>query len=57
MQAVGPAEQDGRWIFEYRRCRTCGFTVRAFLRYVPDEGRLAELRRRLQACRLWGVSE
>lgn len=37
MQPIGVPEPDGRWIFEYRRCRACGFTVRAFLRYVPDD--------------------
>jgi hypothetical protein len=56
MEAVGVPEPDGQWIFEYRRCRTCGYTVRAFLRYVPDEDELADLRRRLDECRLFGVA-
>ncbi|HSB70047.1 MAG TPA: hypothetical protein VLT62_11995 [Candidatus Methylomirabilis sp.] len=52
MEPVGVPEPDGQWIFEYRRCRVCGFTVRAYLRYVLDDAELADLRKSLQACRL-----
>ena len=38
-----PAEENG-WLFQYRRCPRCGFTVRRILREVPDEELLAELR-------------
>jgi hypothetical protein len=55
MQPIGVPEPDGRWIFEYRRCRMCGFTVRAFLRYVLDDSDLADLRQRIRACRLFGL--
>ena len=44
MEEVGPAHQDGRWVFQYRRCRQCGFTVRVILREIPDAALTAELR-------------
>lgn len=45
MEELGVAEQDGRWVFQYRRCRECGFTVRAILQEIPDAVRADELRR------------
>ena len=44
MNEVGPAQEDGRWVIQYRRCRTCGFTVRVVLRELPDAALAAELR-------------
>jgi len=52
MEPVGVPQQDTGWMFQYRRCRDCGFTVRAFLRFVPDEARLADLRRTFALRRL-----
>jgi predicted choloylglycine hydrolase len=57
METLGIPRSEGGWIFEYRRCRVCGFTVRAFLRYVLNDGESTDLRRRLGRCRLSGVSE
>jgi len=45
MEEVGTAQQDGRWLFQYRRCRACGFTVRVILREIPDTSLQEELRR------------
>jgi hypothetical protein len=39
-----PVEEHG-WLFQYRRCRRCGFTVRRILREIPEEAMLAKLRR------------
>jgi len=44
MEEIGEAQQEGRWVFQYRRCRTCGFTVRLILREIPDADLLEELR-------------
>jgi len=44
MEEVGRARQDGRWVFQYRRCRQCGFTVRVILQEIPDTVRAEELR-------------
>lgn len=45
MVNVGDPEEENGWLFQYRRCQRCGFTVRRILREVPDEELLAELRR------------
>jgi hypothetical protein len=44
MEEIGPAEQDERWVFQYRRCRQCGYTVRVILREIPDTVLVEELR-------------
>jgi hypothetical protein len=44
MEEVGTARHDGRWVFQYRRCRQCGFAVRVILREIPDAVRAEELR-------------
>jgi hypothetical protein len=44
MASLGAPEMDTRWIFQYVRCRTCGFTVRRIVRGRPDEARLTSLR-------------
>ncbi len=47
MEEVGTARQEGRWEFQYRRCRQCGFTVRLILREIPDAILAKELRQLL----------
>jgi hypothetical protein len=44
MEEIGTARQEGRWVFQYRRCRACGFTVRVILREIPDAVRAEQLR-------------
>ncbi len=44
MEEVGAPESDGQWVFRYKRCRTCGFSVRIIIGMVPDEQLIAELR-------------
>ncbi len=44
MEEIGPAQREGRWELQYRRCRECGFTVRVVLREIPDAALMAELR-------------
>jgi len=44
MEELGGAEQEGRWMVQYKRCRRCGFTVRVVLRELPDDKLAAELR-------------
>ncbi len=48
MKAIGHVERDGKWEYRYRRCRTCGFTVRVILRQVPDEALIRDLRETLE---------
>lgn len=47
MEDLGATKRGGDWESRYRRCRTCGFTVRVILRPIPDEALLASLRREL----------
>jgi hypothetical protein len=44
MVNVGDPEEENGWLFQYRRCLRCGFTVRRMLREVPDEELLVDLR-------------
>ncbi len=44
MEEIGEQQRDGRWVFQYRRCRKCGFTVRVIVRELPDEAVIKELR-------------
>jgi hypothetical protein len=48
MEELGTSRQETRWVYQYKRCRTCGFTVRLILHEVPDAILLAELRRTLE---------
>ncbi len=47
MVTVGDPAQENGWLFQYRRCPWCGFTVRRILRELPDEALLGKLRRAL----------
>jgi hypothetical protein len=44
MEAIGEPEADRRWVFQYKRCRQCGFALRVILREIPDAALAAELR-------------
>jgi hypothetical protein len=35
MKQVGDVEEDGRWLFIYKRCQSCGYTVRHVLMLSP----------------------
>ena len=45
MQPVGAVCREERYEYAYWRCRTCGFTVRVIVRSLPDQARLAALRK------------
>jgi hypothetical protein len=47
MEDVGEPHPDRRWVFGYKRCRRCGFTVRVILQELPDTALAAELRQLL----------
>jgi hypothetical protein len=48
MEEIGEPHQDGRWIFQYKRCKSCGFTSRTIVRELPDEALIKDLRATLQ---------
>lgn len=35
MEQVGEVEEDGNWLYIYKRCRDCGYAVRHFLMMSP----------------------
>ncbi len=45
MEALGAVRRQERWEYAYRRCRTCGFTVRVFVRSLPDQAQFAKLQK------------
>jgi hypothetical protein len=47
MEEVGTPHQNDRWVFQYRRCRRCGFAVRVILREIPDTTLANSLRKEL----------
>jgi hypothetical protein len=47
MEELGTPQEDARWVFQYRRCRQCGFAVRVILRELPDTALVASLRKEL----------
>jgi hypothetical protein len=49
MEAVGEVQQEGRWVYQYTRCQTCGYAVRVIVREIPDAALIADLRRILEA--------
>ncbi len=45
MEELGKPRAEGRWVFQYKRCRKCGFAVRVILREIPDAALASDLRR------------
>ncbi len=48
METLGGPVTEGRWVFEYRRCRTCGFCVRVIVRELEPVELLTWLRKELR---------
>jgi hypothetical protein len=44
MEWLGTPQEDERSVFQYRRCRQCGFAVRVILREIPDATLVNSLR-------------
>ena len=44
MVGGGAPQADSRWVFQYRRCERCGFTVRLVVREIFDEAAQVKLR-------------
>jgi hypothetical protein len=57
MEMVGAPHSEGRWVFQYRRCRRCGFTVRVILRQIPDFSLINEVRKILATSFVRNVPE
>ena len=48
MEPVGTPEAEGRVTYQYRRCRRCGFTVRAVVKLQADPQAFLALRLALE---------
>jgi hypothetical protein len=35
MEQIGDVEEDGNWLYAYKRCRVCGYAVRHYLMMSP----------------------
>jgi hypothetical protein len=46
-ELLGPPALEGRSLYQYQRCRRCGYTVRRIQRLLPDPEAVAAIRRRL----------
>ena len=57
MEELGPPREDARWVYQYKRCRQCGFAVRVILREIPDMALVADLRATLARSFLRNVPE
>lgn len=47
MEELGTSHATDRWVFQYKRCRHCGFTVRVILHEIPDADLIGTLRQTL----------
>jgi hypothetical protein len=47
MEKLGKRESEGRYQYQYRRCRECGFTVRAIVEELPNLEAIALARQAL----------
>ena len=43
MEAIGTPQIEGRWVYQYKRCRRCGFAVRNIVKALPDPEIVASL--------------
>jgi hypothetical protein len=44
-EEIGPEAHGDHWVYRYKRCRACGFTVRVVLRAIPDAALLTSVRK------------
>ncbi len=47
MEEIGEPQEDDRWVFQYKRCRSCGFALRVIVRELPDRVLIRNLRQTL----------
>lgn len=47
MEEIGTSREEERWVYRYKRCRTCGFTVRMIQRELPNAALAARVRQML----------
>jgi hypothetical protein len=57
MEEIGKPREEGRWVYQYKRCTKCGFAVRLILREIPDAALINELRKTLETSFVRNVPE
>jgi len=57
MEEIGASQQDSRWVFQYKRCRNCGFAVRVIVRELPNEALIKDLKNILATAFVRNVPE
>ncbi len=50
MEDIGEPQSNLRGVYQYKRCRGCGFAVRVIVREIPDQALAAQLRETLLTC-------
>lgn len=45
MEELGEEHREDRWVYRYRRCARCGYTVRLVVRQLPDMELIDKLRK------------
>jgi hypothetical protein len=56
MEEVGDPQERERWVFQYKRCRECGYVVRVILREIPNAALAKDLRALLAKSLVRGMS-
>jgi len=57
MEEIGASQQDSRWVFQYKRCKNCGFAVRVIVRELPNEALIKDLKNILATAFVRNVPE
>ncbi len=57
MEEIGASQEDSRWVFQYRRCKNCGFAVRVIVRELPNEALIKDLKNILATAFVRNVPE
>ena len=57
MEEIGASQQDSRWVFQYKRCKNCGFAVRVIVRELPNAALIKDLKNILATAFVRNVPE
>jgi len=57
MEWLDAPQRDARWVYQYRRCRRCGFAVRVILHELPDTTLVNSLREELASSFMRNIPE
>ncbi len=55
MEQIGEPLVEGSWVYHYKRCRQCGFSVRVVVKQLPDDHLFRSLRSFFQQLSVAGL--